>query len=212
MAAPAPPRSGSPGQRLVIRGGVVLTMDDRLGDFEKADVLIEGSKIVAVGRGIAAPGAETVDASSMIVVPGFVDSHRHLWQSALRHILPNGRIDPDYPRDISGTARTAYRPEDVRVGNLLGAWGAISAGVTTVLDWSHVSNSPEHSDAAIQGLREAGIRAVYAYGPGGRGSGSGHPRDIHRLRRQYFASDDQLLTLALATAEDSGEWAIAGEG
>jgi cytosine/adenosine deaminase-related metal-dependent hydrolase len=118
---------------------------------------------------------------------------------------------PDYPRDISGTARTVYRPEDVRLGNLLTAWGAVNAGVTTVLDWSHISNSPEHSDAAVQGLNDAGIRAGYAYGPSGRGSGHAHPRDIHRLRTTYFASDDQLLTLALATGDDPAAWAVARE-
>jgi 5-methylthioadenosine/S-adenosylhomocysteine deaminase len=203
------PPSGSPEQRVLVRGGVVLTMDRQLGDFEKADVLIEGSKIAAVGPGIASNTAVVVDASRMIVMPGFVDSHRHMWQAQLRHILPNGRIDSDYPRDISGTARTVYRPEDVRLGNLLTAWGAVNAGVTTVLDWSHISNSPEHADAAVQGLNEAGIRAVYAYGPGGRGSRNAHPRDIYRLRKKYFGSDDQLLTLALATGDDPATWAVA---
>jgi hypothetical protein len=203
------PRSGSPGQRVLVRGGVVLTMDRQLGDFERADVLIEGSKIAAVGPGIAPATAAVIDASRMIVMPGFVDSHRHMWQAQLRNILPNGRIDSDYPRDISGTARTVYRPEDVRLGNLLTAWGAVNAGVTTVLDWSHISNSPEHADAAVRGLTETGIRAVYAYGPGGRGSRSAHPRDIHRLRKTYFGSDDQLLTLALATGDDPTAWAVA---
>ena len=210
-SVPDVPRSGAPDQRLLIRDAVVLTMDEQLGDFERADVLIQGSKIVSVGRGIAATAAATIDASNMIVMPGFVDSHRHMWQAQLRHILPNGRIDSDYPRDISGTAQAAFRPEDVRLGNLLTALGAINAGVTTVLDWSHVSNSPEHSDAAIQGLREAGIRAVHAYGPGARGPRNAYPGDIRRLRRQYFASEQQLLTLALATGDDPASWAVARE-
>jgi cytosine/adenosine deaminase-related metal-dependent hydrolase len=204
------PASGAPGQRVLLKGGVVLTMDPRLGDFEKADVLIEGSKIAAVGPDLRAT-AEVVDASKMIVLPGFVDTHRHTWQSQLRNILPNGRLDPDYFRDIGGTARGVYRPEDVHVGNLLGAWGAINACITTLLDWSHISNSPEHSDAAVQGLRESGIRAVYAYGTGAAGPRNQYPQDLRRLRRQYFSSDDQLLTLALATAFDPKHWAVARE-
>ena len=212
LAAPASgaPASGGPGQRLLLKGGVVLTMDPRLGDFENADVLIEGSKIAAVGASLPA-NAPIVDASNMIVMPGFVDTHRHIWQGQLRNILPNGRLDPDYFRDIGASARNAYRPEDVYVGDLLSAWGAINAGITTLLDWSHISNSPEHSDAAVQGLRESGIRAVYGYGTGAAGPRNQYPQDIRRLRKQYFNTDDQLLTLALATAFDPKHWEMARE-
>ncbi|PYN53315.1 MAG: amidohydrolase [Candidatus Rokuibacteriota bacterium] len=212
LAAPASgaPASGGPGQRLLLKGGVVLTMDPRLGDFENADVLIEGSKIAAVGASLPA-NAPIVDASNMIVMPGFVDTHRHIWQGQLRNILPNGRLDPDYFRDIGASARNAYRPEDVYVGDLLSAWGAINAGITTLLDWSHISNSPEHSDAAVQGLRESGIRAVYGYGTGAAGPRNQYPQDIRRLRKQYFNTDDQLLTLALATAFDPKHWEVARE-
>ncbi len=205
--APAPP-SGAPGQRLLLRGGVVLTMDPALGDFERADVLIEGSRIAAVGCDLQASAVE-VDASGAIVMPGFVDTHRHIWEGPLRNILPNGRLEPDYFRDIGGTARSLYRPEDVHVGGLLSAWGALNAGITTLLDWSHISNTPEHSDAAIQGLRDAGIRGVYAFGPGAAGPRNRYPGDIERLRAQHFASEDQLLTLALATALDPAHWAAA---
>ena len=213
LAAPAgggAPTSGAPGQRVLLKGGVVLTMDPRLGDFEKADVLIEGSKIAAVGASLSADAA-IVDASNMIVMPGFVDTHRHIWQGQLRHILPNGRLDPDYFRDIGASARNAYRPEDVYVGDLLSAWGAINAGITTLLDWSHISNSPEHSDAAVHGLRDSGIRAVYGYGTGAAGPKNQYPQDIRRLRKQYFNSNDQLLTLALATAFDPKHWEAARE-
>jgi 5-methylthioadenosine/S-adenosylhomocysteine deaminase len=204
------PISGGPGQRVLLKGGVVLTMDPRLGDFERGDVLIEGSKIAGVGVTLPA-NATVVDASNMIVLPGFIDTHRHIWQGQLRNILPNGRLDPDYFRDIGASARNAYRPEDVYVGDLLSAWGAINAGITTLLDWSHISNSPEHSDAAVQGLRDSGIRAVYAYGTGAAGPKNQYPHDIRRLRKQYFSTDDQLLTLALATAFDPRHWEVARE-
>jgi 5-methylthioadenosine/S-adenosylhomocysteine deaminase len=203
--------SGAPGQRVLLKGGVVLTMDAKLGDFEKADVLVEGSKIAAVGPNLQAAAASEVDASNMIVMPGFVDTHRHIWQGQLRNLLPNGRLNPDYMRDIGGTARSVYRPEDVYAGDLLSATGALNAGITTLLDWSHISNTPEHSDAVIQGLRESGIRAVYAFGTGAAGPSNRYPADSKRLRRQYFSTDDQLMTLALANGLDAAQWAAARE-
>lgn len=198
--------SGRP-NRLLLKGGCVLTLDPALGDLEVADVLIEGSRIAAVQRNIDAGFAPTVDARQMIVMPGFVDTHRHMWQGALRNILPNGLLS-DYQRDITGAARAVFRPEDARVGDLVTALGALNAGVTTVLDWSHVGNSPAHTDAAIQGLGQAGIRAVYAFGPGS-GPDVKHPDDIRRLRKQHFAANDSLLTLALAGGLDPSSWSVA---
>jgi 5-methylthioadenosine/S-adenosylhomocysteine deaminase len=200
-----PPRAGA----TLLKGGRVLTMDPMLGDFEKADVLIEGSKIMSVQPNIRA-SAKTIDASNMIVMPGFIDTHRHAWQAALRNIIPNGLL-ADYIRDILNTARPVYRPEDVYIGDLVCALGAINAGVTTMLDWSHIGNSPEHTDAAIHGLRESGIRGVYAFGAGSPGPQNQFPQDIRRLRKQYFSSEDQLLTLAMAANVSAAEWAVARE-
>jgi cytosine/adenosine deaminase-related metal-dependent hydrolase len=128
----------------------------------------------------------------------------------LRNILPNGLLG-DYQRDITGTARSVFRPEDAYIGDLTTALGAINAGVTTLLDWSHIGNSPEHTDAAIEGLRESGIRGVYAFGGGTAGPANRFPDDIRRLRTEHFASDDQLLTLAMAGGIDAGQWAVARE-
>ena len=193
--------------RLLLKGGCVLTLDPSIGDLDVADVLIEGSRIVDVKRQIDGGRALTIDAANMIVMPGFVDTHRHMWQGALRNILPNGLLS-DYQRDITGAARAVFRPEDARIGDLVTALGALNAGVTTVLDWSHVGNSPNHTDAAIQGLGQAGIRAVYAFGPGS-GPAVKHPDDIRRLRKQHFASNDSLLTLALAGGLDEASWKVA---
>src|SRR5687767_4987676 len=166
--------------RLLLKGGCVLSLDARIGNFEIADVLIEGARIAEVRPNITA-SATVIDASNTIVMPGFIDTHRHMWQGALRNILPNGLLS-DYGRDITGTARSVMRPEDARIGDLVSALGAINAGVTTVLDWSHIGNGPAHADATIEGLRESGVRAVYAY----LGSGT----DIRRLRKQSFSSSD----------------------
>src|SRR5262245_18119861 len=192
--------------RLLLKGGVVLSLDPKVGDFETADVLIEGARIAEVRPNISAT-ADIVDASAMIVMPGFVDTHRHMWQGALRNILPNGLLS-DYSRDITGTARAVFRPEDARIDDLVSALGALNAGVTTILDWSHIGNSPEHTDAAIEGLRQLGIRAVYGFGAGA-GAESRQPADIRRLRKQHFSSTDQLLTLGLATGQSAADWTLA---
>jgi cytosine/adenosine deaminase-related metal-dependent hydrolase len=198
--------------RVLIKGGTVLSLDSTIGDFDTADVLIDGATISAVGPNLSARAgdAEIVDASQAIVMPGFIDTHRHLWEGSLRNILPDGLLG-DYTRDITGAARAVFRPEDAHAGDLVSALGAINAGVTTVLDWSHIGNSPEHTDAAIAGLRESGVRAVYAYGGGTPGPSNQFPGDIRRLRRQFFSSSDQLLTLAMATTTNAGDWTIARE-
>ena len=212
--APAAQQTGAAtgataGERILLKGGCVLSLDPQVGDFEAADVLIEGSRIAAVGPNLTA-AATVIDASRTIVMPGFVDTHRHMWQGALRNILPNGLLS-DYVRDILVTIRGVIRPEDARIGDLVTALGAINAGVTTVLDWSHIGNSPQHTDAAIDGLRASGIRAVYGFGGGAGGSANQYPQDIRRLRTEHFSSADQLLTLAMAGGMDASEWAVARE-
>ena len=204
-SAPAAAQGG----RMLLKGGCVLSLDPTVGDFDTADVLIENGKIADVRPNITAT-AQVIDASNTIVMPGFVDTHRHMWQGAIRNSLPNGLLN-DYIRDILGSVRGVMRPEDVHIGDLVSALGAINAGVTTVLDWSHIGNSPAHTDAAIQGLRESGIRAVYAFGGGASGAANRYPADIRRLRKQYFSSSDQLLTLAIASGMSAAEWAVARE-
>jgi len=188
--------------RILIKNGTILTLDKSVGNFPLGDVLIEGTKIAKVGPNLAAENAEVIDATDMIVMPGFIDTHRHMWQGALRNSIPNALL-ADYVRDILNTFRPAMRPEDVRIGDRITALGAINAGVTTLLDWSHIGNSPEHTDAAIDGLRASGVRAVYAFGNGSPNPANQYPQDIRRLRKQHFSSDDQLLTLALAGVEQA---------
>jgi cytosine/adenosine deaminase-related metal-dependent hydrolase len=203
------PQLTSSGGATLLKGGRVLSLDPSVGDFASADVLIQGTKIVSVQPNISA-SAKVIDASHMIVMPGFVDTHRHAWEAPLRNILPNGTL-ADYTRDITGTARAAYRPEDAYIGDLVTALGAINAGVTTMLDWSHIGNTPEHTDAAIRGLKDSGIRGVYAFGGGTPGPGNQFPQDIRRLRKQYFSSEEQLLTLAMAAGLNPADWAVARE-
>jgi 5-methylthioadenosine/S-adenosylhomocysteine deaminase len=188
--------------RSLIRGGFVVSLDDRIGLLPCADVLIENGIITAIGHDLDGVDAEVIDATGMIVLPGFVDSHRHTWQSNLRGVLPSCTLE-DYLGSVLGLYGPAYRPEDVYAGNLWGALEALNAGITTLLDWSHCNNTPEHADAGIKALRDSGIRAVYAHGtPAGAeywiGSARNHPEDARRVRSQYFPGDDDLLTFALA--------------
>jgi 5-methylthioadenosine/S-adenosylhomocysteine deaminase len=190
-----------PSDRKLIKGGIVLSIDPSIGDFGNGDVLIEGDKIVQVGPGLSAGEAEVIDASGMIVIPGFVDTHRHIWEGILRNIgtdIPlEGRVS--YISFVLRTLAPAYRPEDVYAGNMVSAMGAIDAGVTTLLDWSHIQTSPAHTEAGIQALKDSGLRAVFAYGfPWWGKWEERQPSWFVRAANEHFASTDQLLTLALA--------------
>ena len=198
-------------RRILIKGGVVLTLDRRIGDFPHADVLIEDGKIREVRPNIAAPAdAVVVDASNRIVVPGFIDTHSHSYQGLLRNIMPNGLLSPDYNRDVQSTLTPVYEPEDAYAGELVTALGMIDMGTTAMVDISQVAHTPEHSDACIRALQDAGIRAVFAYHRGA-GPRTRWPQDITRLQRTYFSSKDQLLTLALTTSLDARLYALARE-
>ncbi len=151
----------------LIQGGCVLTLDPKLGNFRQADVLLHGPLIAAVGPHLTAPDdCQLVDATGMIVMPGLVDSHRHLWEASIRGIAGDWTL-MQYLQNVLGTLGAAYRPDDVYVGNLLGMLEALNAGITTVFDWSHIMNTPEHADAAVMALRHAGGRTVFGHGTPG---------------------------------------------
>ncbi len=196
----------SRGGRYLLKNGVVLSLDPKVGDFDRADVLIEGRRIVAVRPNIEA-NATVIDASNTIVMPGFIDTHHHYYQSALRNVLGNGLL-ADYFRDIVNKATPLYRAEDAYVGVLSGALRSLSAGITSFADLSQVSNTPEHSDGMVRALKESGARAIYAYNRG-YGEGAKYPQDVERLQKQHFASADQLVTLAMATGISKDQWLLA---
>jgi 5-methylthioadenosine/S-adenosylhomocysteine deaminase len=162
-------------KRVLLRGGHVLSMDPEIGDVYGGDVLLEDDRIAAVGPSLDTGDADIVDASSCIVMPGFIDSHRHTWETVIRGIAPDVSL-AGYFDVVLDQLAPAYRPEDVYAGNFLGSLEAIDAGVTTVLDWSHINNTPEHADEAIRGLRDARLRSVYCYGNPTRRSPTGGTR------------------------------------
>jgi 5-methylthioadenosine/S-adenosylhomocysteine deaminase len=202
-----------PAGRVLLKGGMVLSLDPQVGDFERGDVLIEGKKILAVGRDLTAT-ALVVDAGGMIVMPGFVDTHHHQYETILRGILADGVLGTPndgkktYQGVIQGIFTPVYQPEDAYISELVASLNQLNAGVTTTVDTSQVSHTPAHSDACIAGLKESGRRAVYTYSPG-LGPDSQYPKDLLRLKSQYFSSADQLLTLELNAAPNADNWALA---
>ena len=200
-------------RRVLLKGGMVLSLDSKVGDFEKADVLIEDQKIAAIAPNVPATSAVVVDATGMIVMPGFVDTHHHQYETLMRSILSDGNLGVygDAPKNyvsvIQGILTPAYLPDDAYISELIASLSQLSAGVTTTVDLSQVSHTPEHSDACIAGLKESGRRAVYAYSTGVKGTQ--FPQDIARIKTRYFSSNDQLVTLALNTGTNADHWKLA---
>ncbi|HVR34132.1 MAG TPA: amidohydrolase family protein [Acidimicrobiia bacterium] len=187
--------------RKLITGGIVLSLDPAIGDLIEGDVLVEDDRILAVGRDLGASDAEVIDATGMIVMPGFVDTHRHIWEGVLRNIGTDVPLEgrTSYISFVLHKLAPAFRPEDAYVGNLVSALGALDAGITTLLDWSHIQASPAHTDAVIQALEDSGIRGVFAYGfPWWGKWEERQPSWFVRAATEHFSTTDQLLTLALA--------------
>lgn len=148
-------------RKILITGARVLPMVDGVGEIA-ANVLISDDVIIAVGPDVGDAEAEVIDARQGILLPGFVDTHRHTWQSQLRSTAGDWTLF-DYLVQMRMTYSRFYTPDDVYLGNLLGAAEALNAGITTLVDHCHIINSPDHSDAALKGLQDSRIRAVFCY-------------------------------------------------
>jgi len=207
----SPLSSGAPGRRYVIRGGTVMTMDPNtpgaddkvVGGFKQpADVLVEGNKILAVGPNIGnVGGAGEIDATGRIVMPGFIDTHHHQFETAIRGWLADGVLIDDGSGSPSGS-RTyfenillrfapKYRPQDVYISELFGGLSQLDDGVTTVHDVSQIHHSPAHSDAAIQALIDTGRRAAFGYFESAGGvPGNQYPQDATRIFNQWFGPNN----------------------
>ncbi|WP_433370584.1 amidohydrolase family protein [Streptosporangium sp. CA-115845] len=173
---------------LLIKGG-------HLASGDRADVLIGNGEIITVGSVPVTDAAEVIDADGLVVVPGFVDGHRHVWQAPLRGIGPDMTL-PEYLTAVLGRALNEYGPREAYHATLLGAAEALNAGITTVFDWSNATRTPEHTDAVLDAYTRAGIRAVVAHG---------NPDDEQDVRR--VAALHGRVTGALAIlGTDYGPW------
>jgi len=199
-----------PKHRILLRGGTIVSMDNKIGDLIRGDILIQGKAIAAIGPDLKAADAQVIEAHDTIIVPGFVDAHRHSWEGQLRRINPNSPTLADYSNATHLSFAKAYRPEDMYVGNYLTAIGCIDAGITCLIDNSHNARSAEHSDAAVEALLDSGIRAVHASGAPQAGDWQRQwPQDLERLQKKYFSSSDQLVTLRMFSGPNRENWAAA---
>ena len=164
MTVTPAPADLAPGRPVVLRGGTVLVMDDARTVLHDADVLVVDGAVAAVGPGLTAPDdALEIDAAGGIVMPGMVDTHRHMWQTAMRGYGADWTLTQYFVWYYLEHGR-AFRPQDVAAGNVLSALESLDAGVTTTVDWSHGLQSVEHAEAAVDALRSVPGRFVLAYG------------------------------------------------
>jgi cytosine/adenosine deaminase-related metal-dependent hydrolase len=186
-------------RRILLRGGVVLTLDPKVGDFERADVLIDGKTIARIEPTISDADAEVIDCSGTIVMPGFITTHHHQYETLERSIIADGLLFGAWPQETYGSVvqniwtagritdpgdprkiiwdlgRVPYDPEDCYISQLVACLSEISQGITTGTDTSQANHTPEHTDAMIKGLMESGRRTVFAYSGGTDRSVDGIP-------------------------------------
>jgi cytosine/adenosine deaminase-related metal-dependent hydrolase len=189
-------------RRILLRGAIVLTLDPKLGDFERADVLVDGKTIAQVAPAISASDAEVVDCSGTIVMPGFITTHNHQYEAIQRSLIPDGLLAGAWPLETYGSVvqniwtagrivepgnpnnviwdlgRVPYDPEDCYIAELIACLGQITYGVTCGTDTSQSGHSPDHTDALIKGLIDSGRRTVFAYSPGIDRSAEGVPYEF----------------------------------
>jgi cytosine/adenosine deaminase-related metal-dependent hydrolase len=183
-------------RNILVRNGYVVTMDPDLGDIPRADIHIREGTIRQIGSDLSCPeDALVIDAGGRVVLPGLVDTHRHVWQGAIGGSAGNLSLGGYFGVVIAGLA-PRYAPEDVYAGTLWGALQALNAGVTTVVDWCHITTTPEHADKNVQAMHDSGIRGIFLYGPPVAAglvdwfvdSTLPHPEDARRMRAEQFPS------------------------
>jgi cytosine/adenosine deaminase-related metal-dependent hydrolase len=192
--------------RKLLRSGIVVTQDSKLGVLPRGDVLIEGERIAAVGAALPGEGAEAVDCSGHFVLPGLINAHMHTWQTALRSVAANWTL-LEYFRHVHAGLATVFQPEDIHIATLAGALNQLDHGVTTLVDWAHNNPTPAHTDAGVAALKESGIRAAFFHGspkpdpkPGEpHFSEVPHPRgEVERLLKGPLSDRSALVTLGMA--------------
>lgn len=204
--------NADPKRRILLKGGVIVSMDSRIGNLTKGDILIEGKQIKEIAPDLSTAAGEgkaiVIDAKDTILIPGLVDAHIHAWEASIGRLIPNSNAvvndaKHNYFSVVHQTLGPCYRPQDMYVGNLLTGLSCIDAGITCMCDNSHNSRSSAHADNAVRGLFDSGLRAVYV------GGGIRYPEqtwdrqwpeDLTRIKKQYFSSDDQLVTLRMFLA------------
>ena len=182
------------GRPLVFRGGTVLTMDDASTVLTDADVLVVDDRIAAVGPKLDVPeGTQEIDATGGVVMPGMIDTHRHMWQTAMRGYGADWTLTQYFVWYYLEHGKK-FRPQDIAAGNRLAAIESLDAGVTTTVDWSHNLHTIDHGEAAVDALRSVPGRFVMAYGniQAGPWEWSADPAVRSLLERLRDAGDDMM--------------------
>ncbi|MFY1599684.1 amidohydrolase family protein, partial [Micromonospora sp. WMMD737] len=181
--------------RILITGGDVLIGDPLSGEIQSGDILVEDGTIVAIGGDLTGVDAETISAKDRWVVPGFVDSHRHLWQTTMRGLCADWNLN-DYFWRIRNNHAGLHEADDIYAGQFAGGLDALSAGVTTTIDYSHNNSTPDHADQAVRGVADAGLRILWCYGYFNSPRADPYftswdlrAADVRRIKDTYFASD-----------------------
>jgi cytosine/adenosine deaminase-related metal-dependent hydrolase len=206
--------------RTLIKNAKLVTMDSATADLKTGDVLLINDRIAEVASHIEADDAQVIDATGMAASPGFVDTHRHVWQTQLRGIAADWSLF-QYLAEIRTMYSVCYDANDAYLGNYVGALEAINSGITTLVDHSHLQISAEHSDALVKGLVDAGIRGIFCYGvyrnpkytPGQQIDAASiiidsfgplesfHKQNARRVRERFFPTNDARLRFGIASSE-----------
>jgi 5-methylthioadenosine/S-adenosylhomocysteine deaminase len=202
--------SAQKNSRILFKGGTVVTMDADVPNLATGDVLVEGDRIVAVGASVQADGAEVIDAAGSIVMPGLIDAHHHMWLGVMRRMMPNVDDLFAYIDVVAQTLGAHYRPHDMFLSTRLTAATSLDAGITTIIDACHNSRSPEHTDAALEALKGAGIRALHMVGAAmDKKASTAHlPRDLERLALNWNP-EGSLVRVGLFGQLNLDWWKVA---
>jgi 5-methylthioadenosine/S-adenosylhomocysteine deaminase len=195
-AGKLPPRG-----EFIVRNAYLVTMDAKLGDIPAGDVHVRNGALIGVGSNLSAPGAEEIDGRNRIALPGFIDTHFHLWGSFARGVVADGDFDYFPVMSRLGPVMT---PDDAYNSAMLGIAEAVNSGLTTIHDWSHNIISGAYADADLRALRGAGVRARFSYGYSRnlqqKPKETADFNDIARVKREWFGpSNDGLLTMGFAS-------------
>src|SRR5277367_2347605 len=195
--------------RTLFKSGTIVTMDPKIPNLSTGDVLVDGGRIAAVGVNLQAEGAEIIDASDSIVMPGLIDAHHHMWLGAMRRMMPDVDDLFAYIDVVAETLGAHYRPRDMYLSTKLTAVASLDAGITTIIDACHSSRSPEHSDAALDALKETGVRALHMVGAAmdKQASAAHLPADLERLAANW--NNGGLVQVGSFGQLNLGWWKVA---
>jgi 5-methylthioadenosine/S-adenosylhomocysteine deaminase len=196
--------------RILFKGGTIVTMDPKVPNLSTGDVLVDSGRIAAVGVSIGADGAEVIDATGSIVMPGLIDAHRHMWLGVMRRMMPDVNDLFAYIGVVAETLGAHYRPLDMYLSTKLTAVASLDAGITTIIDACHSSRSPAHTDAALDALDDAGIRVLHMVGAAmdKKASAAHLPADLKRLADNWNHGDG-LVRVGLFGQLNLDWWKVA---